>query len=216
MNFRVDLILPSEQRSGSVLSIKSILRIVSIAVPSIILVLFALGIMSMLRLKNEYNLYKGEKDATEPREKTAVKVRGELGQNRGTLNEITGWSASHIDWHKQFQGLQLAVPEQIQFTGLKIDQSLPVDSVPARVFSCTADGKTRGSTPQSDVQLLISQMKSQPLMAALLSQDSVRIVPGSFGDDPDKNAPSHARVFTIAWEYTPLKFKKKEDPENKP
>ena len=97
MNLRVDFILPSEQRSGSAFSLKTLTRAMSILVPSLLALALAYAVMGVIGAKNELGVLEEKWLHAEPQQATAIKLSKQLHANRRLSKEVAGWKASHID-----------------------------------------------------------------------------------------------------------------------
>jgi hypothetical protein len=206
MSLRVDLILDSEQRSGSLLSPKSLVRIASIVGPAILLVLVAAFVMQMFQLNSKVALLEGQWEDVGGQQQTAENLRGQLLENREMLDEIGGWRESHIDWHEQLSGLIRVVPPEIELRKLRIGQQLDVleKNMPARTFSMTLNGRAVGAGAEGAVEALKLSLQTAPAFATNVAEDGVSVP--SYGADVSAGAGKHDRVFTIVSKYTPRKF----------
>lgn len=205
MNLRVDLILESEQRSGSIINPKSLLRIATIIVPAILGVVAAIVVVNMLRVNSELNLLEAQMQAFVPKEKTAEKVKAQVGVNRNILVEMESWRKTQLTWHDQFLALQKAVPDEIQLNTLGMSHSIERgedDTVPSRVFRMILTGKAAGERAEKNVQHLREQLAKTPVFSAPMKNVDVT----KFISDPDKEAQKMDRIFEIQCHYQPRKF----------
>jgi len=219
MNLRVDLILESEQRSGSIFSPKSLLRIVTAVVPAILVILVAFAVLSVMRLKGEESALQARWDIAEPKKQAALKLEQQLAANRRILEELKGWKNSHIDWHAQLVGLQEQIPPRVQLSALTINQSLDVidDKTPARMFAMEIEGRAIGLSAERDVQHLKERLSKTEPFAAAMVENGVQVP--VYGADPSATANRQDRVFKIRCVYMPREFKepkkkKKKTPRN--
>ena len=205
MNLRVDLILESEQRSGSVISSKSIIRISSIVFPSILAIILIFAFVNSIRLKNELAMYIQEMDIAGPRQEQAIKLRDQLKKNLSALDELNSWNSSHMDWHEQLLNLQKEVPPRIQLTDIDVKQVLQIveKKIPARVFTLMIKGKAKGATSEGSIQFLYDKLKNSPSFASFT--DNVDV---SGSADTTKGADKNDRTFRIDCAYKPRKFTK--------
>jgi len=206
MSLRVDLILESEQRSGSLLSPKSLVRIASVVGPTILVLLVGVFVMQMWQLSSRVTLLEGQWESLGGQKKTAERLREQLLTNRKVLDEIGGWRESHIDWHEQLSGLIEVVPPEIELRKLRIGQKLDVleKNMPARMFSMTLNGRAVGASAESAVETLKVRLQSSAAFATNVAEDGVSVP--SYGADVSVGAGKHDRVFTIVSQYEPRKF----------
>lgn len=206
MNLRVDLILESEQRSASVVNLKSILRIASICVPVILVVFILSAVVKMMALKSEFNMLEGQMENAVAKQEAAAKLREELATNLNVLNELEGWRNSHIDWHKQLLGLQKEVPKEIQLSALKLSQTLDLieSGVAARVFTMVLEGNAVGEDAEYNVYRLKRRLENTQLFSSIIEEDGVKVA--KYASNPEKGAHKTDRIFRIECLYQDRKF----------
>jgi hypothetical protein len=204
MNLRVDLILESEQRSASLISQKSLIRIVSIVVPVVIIVFMALQVTRLLAVKSEEKAVEARWLTTEPLEKKAGELAGVRRANDALLAELEGWSKSRVRWNEQLVALMTVVPTNIQLTELRIGQTFQViqDKVPARVFAMSLKGMAYGAEAESSVKKL-EQIFSQD---ASFSNVIQKVEVPMYGAANTEGAGKDDRVFEIRCSYRERTF----------
>ncbi len=205
MNLRVDLILPSEQRSGSILSPKSLTRIASIVLPTIIVVVIAIFGYQYLKLRGQVKNLEEAWESAKPKEARAGEVRQQLARNRKILEEIEGWNKSNIDWHWVLLGLQKQVPDNIAFTSLTLNHSLKtVQDEPTRLYSILFSARAEGRDAEYTIRSFEGALEqAEPLKDFLESADVVR---GSYREDTT-TANEFDRVFRMSCKFKPRAFK---------
>jgi len=203
MNLRVDLILESEQRSGSIINLKSILRISSIIFPSILAIIILFAFVNSIKLKNELAMYQGEMDIAGPKQEQAEKLHEQLMKNLNILKELESWNSSHINWNEQLLSLQREVPPKIQLTDLDLRQVLQIvdKKAAARVFTLTLKGKAKGATSEGSIHALYDTLKNSPAFSPFMANVEV-----SGSQDTTKGADKNDRIFKIDCSYKPSKF----------
>ena len=202
MNLRVDLILPSERRSASGISMKTLYRVGSIVVPLIILAVAAYVAMEMINLSNKLKGVERVWKHTEPRREQAMRVLKQGQKNDELLAEFEGWQHARIDWHTQLEAIQSAVQPSIQFLQLRLSQALGTTKRDgtARNYRVSISGKAYGTEAEKGVQMLKDSCANAPLTKPLVSQvDIIR-----YSADP---ANPVDRVFQIEIVYKPSRFK---------
>ena len=199
MNLRVDLILESEQRSGSIITVKSLVRIVSILVPLVVGLLLAWQAYGLVRIKTELRSTEARWQSVEPLEMKAKKLAQERQANEDQLAQLNGWRKSHMDWHAHLLQLFHSVPENIQLQNLRISQALQVTSnkVPARAFTLELRGKAVGVEAESSV----NSYKRMLLEGPAFSNDVTRVEVPLFGADTTAGAGKNDRIFEIRCSY---------------
>lgn len=204
MNLRVDLILESEQRSASLISRKSLIRIVSIVIPAVIVLLVTLQVMRLLAVKNEERAVEARWLTTEPLEKKAGELAGVRRANDALLAELEGWSKSRISWNEQLLALTSVVPTNMQLTELRIGQTFQViqDKVPARVFGMNLKGMSYGTEAESSVKKMEQTLSQDALFSNLIRRVEVPM----YGAANTEGANKDDRIFEIRCGYRERAF----------
>lgn len=205
MNFQVDLILAGEQRSASILNPKSITRLISIAVPGAIGLLIANFAFGVYLLGNKAAEVEQKWKAAEPKVKKAGQVREALNTNLVIVSELAGWRATHIAWHEQLAAIQAAVPTNIQFTALSVQQSLLSYPAPSRNFQLMIGGRSAADPNGIRVVEFESAFSQVPSLKAAVK--SAKVVAGSFVPDSSPQARKDDRLFRIECAYSERVFK---------
>ena len=205
MNLRVDLILPTEQRSASVINVKSLVRIATIVVPTILGLLIALAVMNMIRISSELRNLESQWKEAKPRKEAAAALRKELAGNQDLEKKLTGWTNSRLNWHEQLRGIQKEIPAelQIQLAALTIGSSMVlVDKVPGRAASLTLKGVAFGENTEANVQKLKASLQQSTTLAAHIGAVEVT----RFDASKAAGANKLDRFFQIDAPYKPRKF----------
>ena len=156
MSYRVDLILESEQRSGSLLSPKSLMRIVCTMLPVVILCFVAVEVMQAWSLKSEVDRIEAEWDRMRPEQREASMVRSNLTVSTEVVAEMTAWRNSRLAWETQLLSLQTLVPEDVQLTLIRSDQRIRLENkiLPVRDFTVIIKGRAVGFSAKENVEAL--------------------------------------------------------------
>lgn len=203
MNLRVDLILETEKRSASVISAKSLLRMLAILVPVILVVVIGVQIAQLMSLKSECNNKKLELKEKEPKKKEALELSDRLNSNRVMLNELKGWKNSRIDWYKQLVALQKEIPQSMVFETLRLTHAFDkADNVPARLFTLSVRGRTYGDASVDSVQLVKRQLTIQETFSKVMEAPQVTIK-----QDEAPGADPRDRIFSFDCVYRKEKRK---------
>jgi len=204
MNLRVDLILPSEQRSGSPVSPKSLLRMASVVGPALVVLLVFMGIIGMLKLKSEEKMLQSKWELTEPLREDADKRLAALQRSIRIHRELEGWKKARITWHEHVGGIMRVTPANIQLEALRVSQTLQLENkrIPSRVFALTLKGKALGAQAEASVQNLERQLVRAAPFAGLVAQVAVP----TFRADTSKEANRDDRIFGITCAYGAVKF----------
>jgi hypothetical protein len=205
MNLRVDLLLDSERRSSSMLSLRSIIRIGSIVGPIALVVFLLLGGMAFFRTVHEVNMLESRWKEMQPRTKEAARCLADYQVNREVVKSIEGWRRSRLAVHEQLLGLMRIVPPEVQLLRLTLLQDVTVGSnkVPGRVFSLNVQGKATGASAELRVKETETRLLGMPPFAGLMQKADVV----QYGADVTQGAGKDDRVFQIACRYAPREIK---------
>ncbi|MFZ4779869.1 MAG: hypothetical protein ACOYM3_31300 [Terrimicrobiaceae bacterium] len=190
----VNLMLESERRSASPVSLQMTIRIILGTLAAVFLMVLISVFSTHRALKNSVRYNEDEWVRTEPKYKAALQLRDDLARKTATLKEIQSWRESRIAWGRQLEYLQEVVPSAIQLTELRVTHDLLVmtNNVPARVFEMRLSGRTGALRSEADVSEFRQALSGQPPFDKFM--EAVSIPPGAFRQDP---ATKSDRVFEI-------------------
>jgi hypothetical protein len=195
MNLRVDLILESEQRSASLLSLKLLIRIVAALVPLGLLFLVGSQVMEIVVINSEVRGLEAEWKKMGPREKRAWEQAYEYQLNLAVRNELNGWRNSRVNWHEQIVALMQEIPTNVQLQSLSVGHAFQLidDKVPARLFSIDMKGKAFGTNAESSVRRIERRLTEGPAFSNLTSKVEVP----QFVADTARGADKNDRIFAV-------------------
>ena len=204
MNLRVDLILETERRSASVLSLKGFVRIVLIVIPLVILLLIGNEIMDLMTLRNEVNAQETEWRMAGPKEKKAGELAVQYQLNLAMRKELDGWRNSRLDWHQQLSAIMTETPTNVQFQSLSVGHAFQLieDKTPARVFSMELRGRASGADAEAGVRQIEHRLTQGPAFSNLTRKVEVP----QYGADAAKGADKNDRIFVITCGYRERKL----------
>ena len=199
MNYQVNLLLPSERRSGGQISRKFIIRVTTI----VMLILLALGIGAMVlgaHIKQaQLRAIKANWVVVNTTLKSIQKREQDKNQIATIADDAAGWCASRVAWNEPIAQLPAIVPATIQLTHFMLSDTL--DKTPARQITMTLTGKVSGEYPEMDVKTLRDNLKNNSFFDKLLAGVEVK----RYEADP---APgSELKVFTIECRFIPRPMK---------
>ena len=203
---RVDLILESEQRSASVVNLKSVIRISSVSLPVILLVIVASIAVNMITLNSELKMLEGEVQAIGSKEKTAETLIKGFAVNREIMNELEGWRKSHIDWYEQLLAMQKEVPSEIQLSAMRISHEFDLidKKIPVRAFTVALEGNTTGERAELNVHRLKRGLEDSPVLSLAVKEKGVEV--SRFEAAIGKEASKDDRIFQIECKYRVRRF----------
>ena len=199
----INLILETEQRSASPVSLTTLLRIAGGTVVAI-LILWLLSVYSSYRnLQSSVEQCDNQLKLTQPKFIAAQQIRTDLIQKSSKLKEIQSWRKTRIEWGDQLESLQAITPSMIQLTELHISQDILVRSnnIPSRVFEMRLAGKTSADRSEANVSEFQQALFKQPPFDSFV--ETVSIPAGAFRQDPLTKTD---RVFEIVCKYNPRSF----------
>lgn len=207
MNLRVDLILPTEQRSASVINVKSLARIASIVIPTILGLVIALAVMNMIRHRSDLKDLEAQWTQAKPKKEAAAKLRTELAANQDLEKKLTAWTKARLDWHEQLRGIQKEVQAEfrIQLSSLTVSSGMMLTdkgTIPARTDSLILKGMAFGENTEANVQKFKASLSASPTLAGRI--ESIDIT--QFDASKSAGANKLDRVFKIEARYTARKF----------
>jgi len=205
MSMRVNLILQSEQRNPSLFTPKLLLRILSFAVPALILMGAASLVMKVMGMGAECAKLEREWLKTGPKQEQAIKLTGQLNSNRRIRDELEGWHKAQMRWHGQLSALPRIIPAAVQLTELNVDQVLEAtekEKALARSFTMQIRGRAVGRNADVMVDEIEQNLRTISEFAPLV--ESVEVV--SFMADTAKGASEDDRLFEIRCKFLPRAF----------
>lgn len=204
MNLRVDLILDTEKRSGSAVSMKSAIRIAVVFVPICIVVFVLVTLLNISRLTAKAERLEASWADAQEKQTEAVALSGRFSKNRELASEINGWKESHADWHDDLIAMLKIIPETIHLRHLSLEHKIAIiERDQAREFTLSISGKAYGPTASADVDALKRRLGSVQPFCDHIEEIRVPI----FRQDSDEDAAKTDRIFTIQCVYKPRLFK---------
>lgn len=193
MNLQVNLILDSEKRSGSTVSLKFVVRGLAVVIPVIIGIIIA-GLVLTSRLAREnLRFVEQEQGQLVPVYKSVMELKRELKECRQLVKMLKGWTTSRTDWFALLRRFQGEVPPSIQFLRLTVSDVIEnTGNAPTRKSGMYIKGKATGDCGEEDIQLLDKTLKEKPPFQELFSRIDVKLL-GAGENITDKNI----RVFEI-------------------
>ena len=175
MSLCVDLMTPEERRSGSTISIQSVVRIGAILLPTLVVFAIVHQVINAMLVSSELRVLESRWEAAEPKQEHSLKLAGRLRYNEKTAKELEAWRANRIAWNQQIKAIIETAPATIQATSLVIgldDKDTP-QSPPVRHFSLTVEGKTSGEQAMQVVGAFEQELETHPATLELLDRVEV-------------------------------------------
>lgn len=194
MSLSVNLILNSERRSGSKISLRSILRISAIILPLVIALFIGQQVLSRLMLNSQLSVLESQWAAAEPKQNYANKQLARLNFNIQTEKELAAWKNTQQPWASYLTAIFKSVPEDIQLTAFRLsaDSQTSPPSPPVRNAIATIDGFTTVANARELVINFQKQLQNHSLLGEMLQSVTVQ----KFEGNPEARNDA-TRVFTI-------------------
>jgi len=207
MSLRVDLIYPNEQRSGGIVTLKSIVRVAAIIVPSIIALIIAWVVVNMMLAQSALNVLESRWASSEKRQKVAMQLAADLGRNRRILEQLNGWKGATRNWNKDLVAIIELTPKAIQLTSLDVTIIEPKtrdnpNIEPGRSFVMRITGRTSDAEAKQAIETLRNGLEQHPHFKTFV--DTVEVT--HYGADESDGAGPMDRVFEIEIVYNRLTF----------
>ncbi len=195
MKSQVNLIRSSEQRSASMVSLKSLALIFSIVIPLVILLLIAWAWMGYTERRSALQLVEGQWEEAERRVEEAQAVSRNLREVERYHTEVDGWNRSRLVLHEWLAGLQQIIPEEMQLRTLQARQRAEFveDAGASRFFTVTLTGRCVGPDAENTVEVFRETLESESAFDSLIE----RVAVTGFQEDQSDGAAEHDRVFQI-------------------
>ncbi len=210
MNLRVDLILESEQRSASVVSLKLLKRLAMIVVPALLILIAMFVMLGTMRMGAQVSNLEAQWKALEPQRDAAQAGIREIGRNAAIVKALDSWPATKLTLHDQLAAIMRLTPETMQITQMTYNQTIAVSARSrARTTTLRMQGKSKGLEEdevedrfaEKNIELMASLFRTEEPFATLLSSVNMR----GFSDSSDGALPAD-RIFTLECEYHPRNF----------
>lgn len=202
MNYRVDLILESEQRSASLISQKMLIRTLYVVLPVSVALMIASAVTNILMLKSECAQLEDTWKTRSPLAQKAVDIRADMNLHVDMQNELAGWKATHSRWSEELTMLQEAIPETIQLSSLLISQTIVPATPPTRKYTLTLEGKSIGDSAADRVQSLQSYLTTNDYFASRIKKVEIPL----FEADRAAGASKTDRQFRLLCTYQERAF----------
>lgn len=204
MNLQVNFIAPSEIRSASVVSAKSLLQITAIIVPLAIALLFASAYFSYAEQNSKRELIEGTWTSTERTLTRAQELTQKLQDHQRALAEVEGWEQSLYTWPAFLADFRELIPPAIQVQAMRARQNLEAsaDGQPQRSLQIIMSGRAKGPDAEGRVESVRLGLATRPTLAAWVKEAKVT----GFREDTDVDAEPDDRSFQIEVNFFPRRL----------
>jgi hypothetical protein len=215
MSLRVNLITPTEKRSGSRINARTFIHIGEFVVPAIII--FAIGklALGLIMASSQMQALESRWKLAQPREARAKKLAGTLNYNRKTEAELKNWKQSSIRLNKQLHAVSDSTPATIQLISVILSRELVQEEkkkgkkqkkgIPKTRFTITIDGKTSDENAMDQIEIFKEKLTHHNFISNII--ESVEVT--NYEADTSDNAGELDRIFQIECIYKLLPEDKK-------
>jgi len=203
MSLRVNLIISSEQRSGSRINIRSITRLANIVIPAIIIFVVGSQILKYSVTISKLRMLESKWVLAEPKQNQSHELLAQLHYNMRTAAELEEWKKSRINWNSQLQAVLESAPKTVQVTRLFVSSELEdsaVPSPPIRNFMLTIDGKNSGKKAMGYIETFKQNLEGHCSKSGMI--ESIEV--SNYEADSSDNAAQFDRVFQVECIYMSL------------
>lgn len=193
MNLQINLILDSEMRSSSTVSLKFMVRVAAVGVPILLGIVIAGLIIGGRSARQSLRFAEQQKSQLDPVYKSVIGLKYELQECRQMADVLEGWGASRTDWHLLLRQIQGVMPPSIQLLRLTVNETIEqVNNAPVRTSGMYMKGKVVGERAEDDVQSLDKMLKEKSPFTNLFSKVDVKRFEAA-----ENVADKNIRVFEI-------------------
>lgn len=193
MNLHVNLILATERRSGSDVSLKFLLRVALILLATLLVMGATALALGARGARRERLAVESQKQDIDPIYKSVLQARGELNKLKPLVDLLDGWQTNRLGLSRYLRELQATVPAKLQLTRLTLQNNLDAaGSPPGWVGSVYLRGRAAGQAADADVRSLNRCLNTLPYFDALMEQAEVK----RFAADEEQTGED-VRVFEI-------------------
>lgn len=204
MNLQVNLIRPTEQRSASMVSLKS-LGLIAVGVSPLILLLLLMQVyLGYTEAHSTYQLLDYEWEDIQDDKERAMALAERLKSVEAIHDEVAGWGRSRRVWHEFLGALQPLVPPVMQLRAVRMRQQVALgdENEPIRYHVVTLSGRCTGADAEERVETLRRRLATDAPFIDLIERAVVTV----FGDDEAEGARDEDRVFEIELDFYPSEF----------
>ena len=204
MNIQVNLIRPSEQRSASLVSLKSLGLMAAILVPLILLLFIGWTYMGYLEVRSALKPLEQEQEKSERQKNEAMALNKLLRAQKTLCDEVMGFHDSRVTWHIVLDQMIPQVPETMQWVDLimKLEMLADKDGKIIRNHLLMLSGRCKG--PNADEQ--VETFRQAWISGSVMTQwvETAEVV--AFREDEAPEASKEDRKFQIDVKFHPGRF----------
>ena len=120
MSLHINLIFDNERRSGSLITVRSVLRVTAIVVPAIILTLGAGAWLSISSLKGEYAELEETHRQIEKHQTEFTTIKTDDNKLSAYLNDVERFHGARITWNEHLVAIREVLPENLRVNSLEV------------------------------------------------------------------------------------------------
>ena len=204
MNINVNLIRPGEQRSASLVSLKSLGLMVAILFPLILVLFLGWTYMGYLEVRSALKPLEQEQQKSERQKNEALALIKLLRTQKALNDEVQGFHDSRVPWHEVLDNMIPLVPDTMQWVDLKMRMEMQVvkDGQILRDHVLMLNGRCKG--PNADEQ--VETFRREWLSGSIMTQWVEKAEVVAFREDDAPDAGKEDRKFQIDVKFHPGRF----------
>ena len=204
MNINVNLIRPSEQRSASLVSLKSLGLMAAILLPLILALFIGWTYMGYLEVRSALKPLEQEQEKSERQKNEALALIKLLRTQKALCDEVVGFHDSRVPWHVVLDNMIPLVPETMQWVDLKMRMEMQIDKdgQVLREHLLMLSGRCKG--PNADEQ--VESFRRGWVSGSVMTQWVAKAEVAAFREDDAPEAAKEDRKFQIDIKFRPGRF----------
>ncbi len=204
MNINVNLIRPSEQRSASLVSLKSLGLMAAILLPLILVLFIGWTYMGYLEVRSALKPLEHEQEKSERQKNEAMALIKQLRTQKALCEEVMGFHDSRVPWNVVLDTMIQPVPETMQWVDLKMRMEMQVakDGQISRDHVLMLSGRCKGPNADQQVETFRRAWVSGSVMTQWVAKAEVV----AFREDDGQDAAKDDRKFQIDVKFHPGRF----------
>ena len=209
MKYHVDLLLDEERRSASRVNVGMVLRLSAVTAVGVVLLITLLLFVESRDVELKVARARAKWEHLKPQHTELLALRVALNELRASSRQIEACRRSRLALGAELEQLQLGVPEELQFTSLRINQFVgnqKAGTTATRSYEMRLSGKIISDNPKANVDKLIVYLSAPSYTGRV---ESVTVPPNGFRKETVRVSAVDTRTdwfFELVCRYRPRSF----------
>ena len=165
MSLHINLILDNERRSGSLVTLQSVLRVTAIVVPAIVLTLAAGAWLTTSSLKGQLAELEETQRQIEKHKTDFTAIKTDNNKLNAYLKDVERFSTARVTWNTHLLALREVLPENLRVNSIELTSTIGAPDEKqklrmARLYVMTMKGITTGTG--DDLEKVRNTIASEP------------------------------------------------------